>query len=258
MFVSSKDICILITVMGLFALSSCVSSTKASKGNHLKKEDYLSQNFSTDAIPKKVIDTLKAGEFKPGKYNRIKLFYDVVYQKRGLTPITNQIQVTNHNAGNGIIKQTRELSGNGISYLIHYNISYMDMVPLKWQKVSLSRNQAGPVHLLQDLFKFKVIPGNPAPGSEFVYEYTFSTSSVPGDPARTAIKFTAKRSVQASSIHPSLEGDAVILEGKFLKTDIVKETKTVYFLTDYGMILEKEIRGTQEKMIYRITRISID
>ncbi len=258
MFIRSTTIYILITVMGLFALFSCVSGTKAPKGNHLEKEDYLSQNFSTDAIPQQVMDTLKTGEFKSGNYNQIKISYDVVFQQNGQAPVTRQIQVTNINAGSGIIKQIRELSGNGIPFLLHYNISYMDIIPLKWQKVSLSRNKAGTVHLLQDLIEFTAIPASPAPDTKFIYEYTFSTPSATDAPARTALKFTVKKSVQASSIHPSLKGDAVILEGKFLKTNIVRETKTVYFLTDYGMILEKEIRGPRAKMTYRITQISID
>ena len=154
--------------------------------------------------------------------------------------------------------QVRELSGNGIAYLLNYSTNYMDLLQLRWQKISLSRQQAGPVYEIKEMLQFNPMSQTPRQNSEFVYEYTYGRAGLKETLGTSKIKFTSGDLFKASTVHPLLEGDAVILEGKRFKKEIVMETNRVVFLIDYGLVLEMEHKGAQEKMSYKITDLTID
>ena len=124
----------------MMILNACVP-VYTGVGDYSDRENYLQLNFAKENLPKEITETVESNEFSQPGFSKITIHYDVIYEKLGEESVTQNLVVTNLNAGNGFIQQTSEMLGNGIPYELEYRINYLNLLTFKEQDIDITRKK---------------------------------------------------------------------------------------------------------------------
>lgn len=199
------------------------------------KDAYLQQQYSLDALSKKVFDVLAQSGTKAVSFKRISIGSKIVSDKTGVAvPVSYDVDSLYQNAGNGFVSQINVWKLNGFEQSYFFALNYKGLIDLRAQNIPVNATTMPPIG---DMLYISHFDGA-VDGQHFSY-VTGSAFNTPGSPTvESRYNCSAGSSYPASQINPSILGSAHDVECQSLNANgIVAGINRYGYLEKYGFAI---------------------
>ena len=225
-------------MLAVFAQSADISTqnqtTSVAVALH-EKDAYLQQQYSPNALPKKVFDTIVQGGARSASFKRISIDSKTVADKAGAAiPISSDTDSIYENAGNGFVRQVNVTKLNGFEQNDFFALSYKGVMDLRAQAISVSATTMPPIAGMISISRFD----GAVDGPHFSYVGT-DAFNTPGSPSEEVhYECSGGSSYPASQINPAIQGSAHDVECQALNANgIVTGVSRYGYLEKYGFAI---------------------
>lgn len=236
----------------LLSLAGCVvmTSTKDIASNpqaHLESDLFSPQKLQ-DAVSGRIAE---GGAVSPN-FQHLTVTYAMDHQQRGRDDkVTVVIRLAN--AGNGLVRLSREYFRGSISYGAEFVLSYLGVVPLRSQSVQYSDTNPSPIEEVTELSQFNRQMAAPAENTEYVFNGRTGLWLTPSNRLPLTVRCRSRTFYPAGSLHPGVNGDAIdlICEEQLSRGHAVRRYA---FLRQYGVAVLLEAQASSFKQIWTISK----
>jgi hypothetical protein len=219
------------------------------------KLGYMKTNFSPAMLSSDMKKQLAAHDHAPAAFNTLRLKIKVMLEELDKKPQTPTVNLTLHNAGEGLVQEMKEYFNNGLAYGMHYSLNYAGLLPLRQQNVRYSFRQSGLIYEAKQIKALSRNLARPEPDSDYELAWTSGSSAQFANFSEISINCHSGQPYAASKLHPRLSGSAIDLNCT-RSVDGVERTRESYsVLKDYGVALKTGYQSSNAKESYIIEEV---
>jgi hypothetical protein len=252
MFFNNTKVKTLLGATGLALLSACTSVSTV-KEVTADREGHMHKNFSPEALNPAIAKKMPAAG-KSG-FGKLTITREAESTLNDGKKTTWKSVATFTDAGQGLVERMDEFSSNDIPTSQHYAISYKGAFDLKWQLVPLQAMRTMPIYEVKAITRFDNLPT--AVGQEFEIDFQTGAQAQMANFLTEQRKCKAAQTMAASEINKKLNGQAIELDCETSLNNSVQNRTKLVFLEHYGVAILTEVDGSTNKVVYRITDVSL-
>lgn len=199
------------------------------------KNAYLQQQYSPDALPKKIFNVLAQSGGKPASFKRISIGSKFLVDKTGAAlPMSSDTDSFYENAGNGFVKQINVVKLNGFEQGYFFELSYKGVITLRGQNIPVNATTMPPISDMIYISHFDGAVDGPR------FSYTAASAFNTSNAATVEFRYncSAGSSYPASQINPAIQGSAHDVGCQILNANGIVVGITRYgYLEKYGFAI---------------------
>lgn len=219
------------------------------------KLGYMKSNFSPALLSSDVKKQLAAQERVPVAFNTLRLKIRMLIEDLDKKPQTPTMDLTLHNAGEGLVQEMKEYFNNGLAYGMHYSLNYAGLLPLRQQNVRYSFRQSGIFYEAKQIKALSKNVARPEPDADYELSWSNGTSAQFANFSEIRIRCRSGQPYSASTLHPRLSGSAIDLNCTRAVDGVERTRESYAVLRDYGVALKTGYQSSSAKETYTIEEV---
>jgi hypothetical protein len=239
-------------------LTAPLPAAGAKVGDIIKnREKHLEANFTRAALTSDVkgrLDTFKV-EFKP--FRTITVDASVAVQV-GDDRWTERVATRLVNLKDGFIREETERFRNDVPFSQFFAVSYLGLVPLRYQTLKYDRAMASPIFEQRSIIQFPDNLLKPVAKGEYLFTSKTAISGTLFGTRDREIRYLVKEIQPASQLAPELTGDAVLIDTEAKLDKVPSAGRDTYcYLPDYGVSIYMKYTSKDGTDTFSIDKITI-
>jgi hypothetical protein len=175
--------------------------------------------------------------------------------KQPVVPVTFDIVETNDN-DNGLVRIVETIKSNDVPSYITYSLSYRAMFNIRYQGSTFANRIAPRILSYRDISSWPKRLSAIKENTRYVYRYSTGFAGQLANFPQGATECKSSTFYPGSQFHPAVPGRAIdvdcnLINSNGVATGHIKET----FLTQYGIFVPREKKGTTYTSIFHIEKI---
>lgn len=236
-------------------LSAC--GTVSTKDALSDKDNYFATNFVPAKLPPTVRAKIESGESIPDRFKTLRLIYSIQNDDEDKkSEVSSIVDLTN--LGNGYVQSRSEFSKNSIPYRVNLGLTFGGIYRIRTQTLFLGQPNAMFPNEAKEITKFDRGIANPKQGGSYAIESTSGTSMQIASFTPENFACIAGNPGPASAVLGSISGEALPLDCTVVGLNgVVVSKMSFWWLSDYGVSIQREVTNSQSKSKYLLTALSV-